>query len=99
MVFEKPDREVGGWESLESAGGRVWSFLRDVVASGPLPAAVVSHGLVLSAVRAKLLGHDGPSPEEWRGLPFGGVAKVDASGWRLVEDFAVCEREQGGSHG
>jgi len=88
-VFEMPRREVGGWESLESALGRVWSFLSQVAARGMLPAAVVSHGLVLSAVRAKLLGRESPDLDEWRELPFGVVAQVDISKWQLLKDFTA----------
>lgn len=88
-VFETPGREVGGWESLESALGRVWAFLTQVAGRGTLPAAVVSHGIVLSAVRARLLGRQGVGLAEWRQLPFGGIAEVDASDWRLLKDFAL----------
>jgi broad specificity phosphatase PhoE len=88
-VLGTPGREVGGWESLESALGRGWHFLTQVAAQGALPAAVVSHGLVLSAVRAKLLGRQAPHLAEWRRLPFGGVAQVDASKWRLLKDFSA----------
>jgi len=86
-VFRSPAREVNGWESLESALGRAWSILTQVAARGALPAVVVSHGLVLSAVRAKVLGRQAPDLAEWRRLPFGGVARVDVSKWQLVEDF------------
>jgi len=88
-AFRSPARAVNGWESLESALKRVWRFLTHVAARGPLPAAVVSHGLVLSAVRAKLLGEEAPDLDEWQRLPFAGVAQVDVSKWQLVEDFAA----------
>jgi broad specificity phosphatase PhoE len=86
-VFEMPQHEIDGWESLESALTRVSSFLRRVAERGLIPAAVVSHGLVLSAARAKLLGREAPDLTEWRRLPFGGVAEMDVSKWRLLEDF------------
>ncbi|MBN1458739.1 MAG: histidine phosphatase family protein [Armatimonadetes bacterium] len=91
-VFETPAREVNGWESLDAARGRVWDFLQEVAARGPLAAAVVSHGLVLSAVRAQLLGLAAPDPTEWRQLPFAGVAQADVSKWQLLQDFAAPTR-------
>jgi len=88
-AFRSPECEVNGWESLDAARDRVWDFLEEVAARGPLPAAVVSHGLVLSAVRAKLLGRPALHLTEWRQLPFAGVAQVDVSKWQLLEDFAA----------
>lgn len=88
-VFETPACQINGWESLDAARDRVWDFLEEVAARGPLPAAVVSHGLVLSAVRAKLLGRPALHLTEWRQLPFAGVAQVDVSKWQLLQDFAA----------
>ena len=88
-VLASPGEEIGGWESLESALGRVWAFLTEVAGRGVLPAAVVSHGIVLSAVRARLLGRPLVSPAEWRALPFGGVAQIDAVNWQLTADFVA----------
>jgi len=93
-VFETPGKQVGGWESLESALRRVWRFLNHVAAGGLIPAAVVSHGIVLSAVRARLLGRQTPSLAEWQRLPFGGVADVDVANWRLLKDFAAPQSSE-----
>ena len=64
--------------------------MRKLIGTRPLllcGAAVVSHGIVLSAVRARLLGRPLTSPAEWRALPFASVAQVDALTGRLTEDF------------
>ena len=86
-VFARPGEEVGGWESLESACSRVWAFLVHGTGRGALPAAAVSHGIVLSAVRARLLGAATCDLEDWRRLPFAGVAEVDTESWQLTQDF------------
>jgi broad specificity phosphatase PhoE len=86
-VFQRPDGEIEGWESLESALHRAWTFLTHVAARGPLPTAVVSHGIILSGVRARILGRHTVNVAEWRSLPFAGVAEVDAQNWILQQDF------------
>lgn len=83
-----PDEPAEGWEALTAARDRMIGFMRDVVSAGPLPAAVVSHGLVLSELRASLQGREHVAYEDWRALPFAAVAVADAARWELIADFA-----------
>ncbi len=78
-----------GWEPLASGLDRGWRFLETVVREARLPAAIVSHGLILSAVRAKLFGRDRVDVAEWKRLPFASVATVETEGLTLIEDFAT----------
>jgi broad specificity phosphatase PhoE len=86
-LFGSPSAAPDGWEPLDCARERAWKFLTTVVGEGPLPAAAVSHGMILSAVRARLLGRDEVDPRDWVALPFGAVAEVESEGWTVVEDF------------
>jgi len=79
-----------GWEPVTSGLCRAWGFLEAIVANAQMPVAVVSHGLILSAVRARLLGRDVVDLREWKGIAFASVATVETEGWVLVEDFAVA---------
>ncbi len=86
-IFDAPQEAVPGFEPLARALHRVWRFVTEVVVRYPLPAAVVSHGIVLSAVRARLLGEPKVSLSEWESLPFAAVAEVDSDQWLLHRDF------------
>ena len=89
QTLRQPDEPPRGWESLSEARRRAVRFLQTVVSKGPLPAAVVSHGIVLSAVRAHLLGADSVDEAAWASLPFAAVAEVETDGWRLRSDFTA----------
>ncbi len=88
QALAEPDVPANGWEPLSKARDRTVGFVRSVVSAGPLPAAVVSHGLVLGEVRASLQGKEHVAYDDWRALPFAGVAVVDPATWQLVADFA-----------
>ncbi len=88
QALAEPDTPANGWEALTHARDRAVGFLRSTVAEGPLPAAVVSHGLVLGEVRASLQGQAHVAYDDWRALPFAAVALVDPYAWKLVADFA-----------
>lgn len=88
QALADPDRPANGWEALAAAQDRAEGFIRGSVAVGPLPAAVVSHGLVLSAIRASLRGAQQVEYEEWRDLTFAAVAEMDPAAWALLSDFA-----------
>ncbi len=88
QALANPDEPANGWEALTHARDRAVGFLRTKVANGPLPAVVVSHGLVLGEVRASLQGQAHVAYEDWRALPFAAVALVDPEAWKLVADFA-----------
>jgi broad specificity phosphatase PhoE len=90
-AFAEPGVAVApGWESVEAAGTRAMDFIRGTVAAGPLPAAVVSGGIVLSTIRAALLGKSRVDPAEWGSLPFAAVAELETDGWRLISEFTAA---------
>ncbi len=89
-MFATPDVPVDGWESLSSATDRLAGFLHGTASEGPLPAAVVSHGIVLSSLRARLLGMSHVDPRHWQSLPFAAVAEVETDSWTLASDFAAA---------
>lgn len=86
-AFAAPEEALPGGESVASAGERVWRFVRETIGAGPLPAALVSHGIVLSTLRARLLGQTQVAPRDWEALPFGAVAQVESLDWSWAEDF------------
>lgn len=86
-AFQTPDQAQDGWESVRSGFNRVKTFLTQTAANERTPAAIVSHGLVLSAVRADILGQDKVRIEDWQSLPFASVATVDLTNWKLLSDF------------
>ena len=88
QAFKTPEVAFLGGESIAAAQSRAWCFLQQVVGQGPLPSAVVSHGIVLSAVRALLLRRDFIDPLEWAQLPFCAVAEIDTDDWSIRQDFA-----------
>jgi broad specificity phosphatase PhoE len=88
LLLRSPRVAPEGWETVEAAAERAWSFLSGAVADGPLPAAVVSHGIVLSAVRARLLGRRLVDPRDWLALPFAAIAEIESEGWIMLRDFA-----------
>jgi broad specificity phosphatase PhoE len=91
-ALQYPGAARPGWETVRSAQERIWSFLQAVVAVGPLPAVVVSHGIILTALRAALLHQEPPDAATWRDLAFASVAEVKTEDWALVKDFAVAAR-------
>ncbi len=90
-VFASPQEHAPGFEPLAAAAERVWRFLTQVVAENALPAAVVSHGIVLSALRARLLCKEKVDLKDWQRLPFAAVAEVESDGWVLHRDFLAPE--------
>jgi broad specificity phosphatase PhoE len=86
-VFEHRSEPADGWESAASGLRRIKVFLLETVARVQPPTVVVSHGVVLSLLRADLLGRPRVEFDDWRALPFGAVAKIDVEKWTLIRDF------------
>ncbi len=87
-ILEHPDAGVRGSETAVAAAARFEAALR-IVAGGPAPAAVVSHGRVITAYLARCLALEDPY-EFWRGIPMPGYARVELAPdgrVRLVEGF------------
>lgn len=74
-ILEQPTVSVHGAERASAAAARFAAAV-DLIAQGPFPAAVVSHGRVITAYLAQLLKLDDPF-EIWRSIPMPGWACVD----------------------
>ena len=84
-ILEHPQAVVRGAERASAASARFAAAVR-IIEQGALPAAVVSHGRVLTAYLAELLSLDDPFAL-WRSMPMPGWALLDLDGPRLVEEF------------
>src|SRR5207248_305592 len=78
QVLEAPSKPIAGAETAAAAGAR---FERSVetVLRADLPAAVVSHGRILTAYLSCVLGEPDPFAL-WRSIPSAGVARLNATG-------------------
>jgi 2,3-bisphosphoglycerate-dependent phosphoglycerate mutase len=74
-IFDHPGLSVHGSERAEAAAARFGAGI-DIVRQGPLPAAVVSHGRVLTAYLANVVGLDDPF-SVWRSIPMPGWCCID----------------------
>ena len=74
-IVQQPTVSVHGAERASAAAARFAAAV-SLVAEGPFPAAIVSHGRVITAYLAQLLGLDDPF-ELWRSIPMPGWACVD----------------------
>lgn len=83
------------WETATAALAR-FSAAIDQICTATTAAeviAVVSHGLVLSLYRARLLTLPAPDFAAWRALPFPAWAVADVNAGQLLQDFAgLCRR-------
>lgn len=84
-ILEQPEAVVRGAERASAAAARFGAAMR-IVEQGDLPAAVVSHGRVLTAYLAELLHLEDPFAL-WRSIPMPGWAMVDLDGPALIEEF------------
>lgn len=87
-ILEQPDVSVHGAERASAAATRFAAAV-SIVAKGPFPAAIVSHGRVLTAYLAQLLALEDPFGL-WRAIPMPGWACVDLDPPRpnLIEPFS-----------
>jgi broad specificity phosphatase PhoE len=74
-IFEQPAVSVHGAERAGAAADRFAAAVR-IVEEGPFPAAIVSHGRVLTAYLAQACGLDDPFAV-WRAIPMPGWACLD----------------------
>jgi broad specificity phosphatase PhoE len=84
-ILEHPQAVVRGAERASSAADRFAAAMR-IIEQGELPAAVVSHGRILTAYLSGLLHLDDPFAL-WRSIPMPGWALLDLDGPRLVGEF------------
>lgn len=78
QILETPSESVSGAEAAAGAATRFERAMK-VVMQRELPAAVVSHGRIMAAYLSCVLG-ERDAFAVWRAMPFGAVARVDASG-------------------
>ena len=84
-ILEHPEAVVRGAERGSAAAARFAAAMQ-IVEQGDLPAAVISHGRVLTAYLAELLHLDDPFAL-WRSIPMPGWALLDLDAPRLVKEF------------
>lgn len=91
-VLDEPGTSVHGAERAGAAAARFDAAMR-IVEEGPLPAAVVSHGRVMTAYLARLLGLDDPF-SLWRSMPMPGWACIDLDDQRAPVTFNGLSRDE-----
>jgi broad specificity phosphatase PhoE len=84
-ILEHPEMAFRGAERASAAAARFEAAVR-ILEQGDFPAAAVSHGRVITAYLADLLGIDDPFAF-WRSIPMPGWAALDLDGPRLVAEF------------
>jgi broad specificity phosphatase PhoE len=86
-IFEQPAVSVHGAERASAAAARFAAAVA-LVAGGPFPAAIVSHGRVLTAYLSQIAGLDEPF-DVWRSIPMPGWACLDVEPAvpKLIEAF------------
>jgi broad specificity phosphatase PhoE len=84
-ILEHPDTSMRGAERASAAAARFADAMR-IVEQGEMPAAVVSHGRVLTAYLDHALHLEDPFAL-WRSIAMPGWALLDLDGPRLVEEF------------
>lgn len=84
-IFRQPGTSVHGAERADAAAARFAAAIR-IVEEGPFPAAVVSHGRVLTAYLSQVLELDDPF-DLWRSIPMPGWACLDLDASKLIAAF------------
>ncbi len=84
-ILEHPEVAYRGAERASAAAARFAAAVR-IIEQGEFPAAVVSHGRVMTAYLAELLQIDDPFAL-WRSIPMPGWAVLDLDAPRLVAEF------------
>ena len=89
--FRRPDEALHGGESVERARARFAGAVEEIAASaGGRPALVVTHGTVLAAYVARVVGRD-PFPL-WRALDLPSWLALDLDARALVASWRVTPR-------
>ena len=84
----RPDEAAGDWEPASQALARFVAGIEPLAATDDIGImALVSHGLVLSLYRARLLGQSTVAYPDWQALSFGAVAWVDVQNQSILSDF------------
>jgi broad specificity phosphatase PhoE len=93
-ILARPERSIRGAERADVAAQRFARAI-DLVRDGPSPAAVVSHGRVITAWLAAS-GAVEDAFAIWRGIPMPGWCEVDveAERVRLISPFEGLPRER-----
>jgi broad specificity phosphatase PhoE len=84
-IFRQPSASVHGAERADAAAARFAAAVA-IVEEGPFPAAVVSHGRIITAYLTERLGLDDPF-EFWRSIPMPGWACLDLDDSKLITPF------------
>lgn len=87
-ILDQPDISAHGAERAASAAARFAAAV-GMIEEGPFPAAIVSHGRVLTAYLAQLRALDDPFAV-WRSMPMPGWAclALDPPAPKLIEPFS-----------
>lgn len=97
-TFADPDRAHGGWEPASAALARIRAAVHDLAKTHPYAVlALVSHGLILSLLRADLLHLPRVRFDDWRHLSFAAVARMEISAAcdaTLITDFEPVAAQQ-----
>jgi broad specificity phosphatase PhoE len=86
-AFDQPEHSIEGWERAADAQRRIVGCVMSLAAETPGSFAIVSHGLVLALLLARLRGQPHVDVAEWRAIPLPALAIVDRATWRLVAPF------------
>ena len=84
-IFRQPSASVHGAERADAAAARFDAAVR-IVEEGPFPAAIVSHGRVITAYLSQILELDEPF-DLWRSIPMPGWACFDLDASKLIAPF------------
>lgn len=84
-VLERPEQPVRGSETAAAAAARFAAGMQSVEA-GQFPAAVVTHGRVMTSYLAREAGLDDPFAL-WRSVPMPGWISLDLDHPKLVDEF------------
>lgn len=84
-IFRQANVSVHGAESAGAAAARFAAAVR-IVEEGPFPAAVVSHGRVITAYLSQIQEVDEPF-DLWRSIPMPGWACLDLDASKLIAPF------------
>src|SRR5688500_6816000 len=83
--FAAPDQRANGWECACAAAARITSCIERLAAETPGSLCIVSHGLVLAHLIAKLRGRAAPDLDEWRAMTQPALAVIDARTFAVLE--------------
>jgi broad specificity phosphatase PhoE len=87
QAFANPETSSNGWERACDAQRRIVTTIREIVVQASGPAAIVSHGLILSLLVAYLRGETHVDITEWRAMPLPALAVMDRQTWQLIVPF------------